>query len=125
MAILIFDGHCGFCTTAARFVERKSRTKVRALAWQLTELHGYRLTEQQARERVWLVLDGRRYGGHECFCMLLRIQRKPLLTLIGWLFMTPALAWASRIGYSLVARFRHRLPGGTPACQMPNAKPNQ
>jgi len=123
MPILIFDGDCGFCTTAASFVERKSKARIIARPWQTTDLRPYKLTAAQASERVWLILDGKRYAGHECFCMLLRIQRKPVLTFLGWLFMTPALAWLGAIGYRLVARYRHRLPGGTPACEMPNAKP--
>jgi predicted DCC family thiol-disulfide oxidoreductase YuxK len=123
MPILIFDGDCGFCTTVANYVERKSKTRILAHPWQTTELEPFKLTKEQAADRVWLVLDGKHFGGHECFCMLLRLQRNPLLTFLGWLFMTPALGWLSAIGYRLIARFRHRLPGGTPACQMPNAKP--
>lgn len=125
MPILIFDGDCGFCTSAANFVERRSKTRIIARPWQTTELAPYKLTREQAQKQVWLVLDGKRYGGHECFCMLLRIQRKPWLTFIGWIFMTKPFGWLAALGYRLVARFRHRLPGGTPACQMPNAKPNQ
>jgi predicted DCC family thiol-disulfide oxidoreductase YuxK len=37
----------------------------------------------------------------------------------GWLGTAPPWSWLSELGYALVARYRHRLPGGTPPCTMP------
>ena len=50
---------------------------------------------------------------------LLRSQPRFGLRLLGWLIATPPWSWLAAAGYDFVARFRHRLPGGTPACEMP------
>ena len=38
---------------------------------------------------------------------------------MGQLLVTPPFSWAAALGYTLIARFRHRLPGGTAACALP------
>jgi predicted DCC family thiol-disulfide oxidoreductase YuxK len=40
--------------------------------------------------------------------------------MIGWLSSRPPLSWLARGVYSVVARNRHRLPGSTPACRLPD-----
>ena len=120
-ATLIFDGDCGFCTSAANVVVRHSSVPITAHAWQLTDVTRFGLTETQTSERVYLVLGDETFGGHLAFAYLLFIQRNWALKALGWLMTVPPLCWLASIGYSLVARFRHRLPGGTPACKLPPA----
>jgi len=118
-ATLIFDGDCGFCTTAANFAVRHSHFPITAVAWQLTDVTEYGLLTQQTADKVWLVVDGERYGGHEAVARILTLQRRPLSTLLGYLMLIPPMCAVSSLGYRLVARYRHKLPGGTPACKLP------
>ncbi|MFM6967999.1 MAG: thiol-disulfide oxidoreductase DCC family protein [Microbacteriaceae bacterium] len=120
-AVLVFDGDCGFCTSTANAVVRLSRVPVTAVAWQLTDVLQFGLTEQQTSSRVYLVLGEERFGGHLAFAYLLFIQPNWLLKSVGWLLTVPPFCWLASIGYALVSRFRHRLPGGTPACKLPSA----
>lgn len=121
-ATLIFDGDCGFCTTAVLWLQR-SLPRVPATApFQWTDLSRYGLDEEQARARVWFVTGGRRYGGAAAVAALLRGQPIAVLRVLGWLAAVPPWSWAAEAGYRVVARYRYRLPGGTPACRMPSAE---
>ena len=120
-ATLIFDGDCGFCTTAVRWLERTLPKVPATLPFQWADLPAFGLTEAEARSKVWFVSGGRRYGGAGAVAALLRGQPIPALRLLGWLGTVPPWSWAAAAGYRLVARYRYRLPGGTPACRMPGA----
>jgi len=120
-AYLIFDGDCGFCTSTANAGVARSAVPIVAHAWQLTDVTRFGLTEQQTAARVYLVVGDEKFGGHLAFAYLLFIQKNWALKAIGWLLTVPPLCWVASLGYALVARFRHRLPGGTPACKMPPA----
>lgn len=124
--VLIFDGDCGFCTSAANTVVRRSRVSVRAVAWQLTDVSVFGLTEADTQRRVYIVTGNdetgfRTFGGHLAFAQLLAVQPNRGLRLLGRLLNIVPFRWFGAIGYSLVARYRHRLPGGTPACALNTA----
>lgn len=75
----------------------------------------------EAAERVWLIETDRRgrmhqYGGYLAVSVLLRRQPGFGYRFIGILMDTPPFSFVSGLGYTLIARYRHRLPGGTPAC---------
>ncbi len=120
-AYLIFDGDCGFCTSTANAVVARSTVPIVAHAWQLTDVTRFGLTEPQTAARVYLVVGDEKFGGHLAFAYLLFIQTNWALRAIGWLLTVPPLCWVASLGYALVARFRQRLPGGTPACKLPPA----
>jgi len=116
--VLIFDGDCGFCTSVANYVVARSSVPIEAVAWQLTDVPVFGLTEAQTAARVYFVTRGESFGGHLAFAQILWTQRNWLLKAAGWLLTVPPFCWLGSIGYVLVARFRHRLPGGTPACAL-------
>lgn len=116
--MLIFDGDCGFCTTSVEWLTRVLPAPPTSIPYQWADLAGYGLTESDAVERSWLVTATRQYGGHAAFTAILRHQPTAGLRLIGWLGSIPPLSWTAAAGYGLIARYRHRLPGGTPACQL-------
>jgi len=120
-ATLIFDGDCGFCTTAVLWLQRTLPRVPVTAPFQWTDLAQYGLDEEQARSMVWFVTGGRRYGGASAIAAMLRGQPHAGLRLLGWLGTVPPWSWAAEAGYRLVARYRYRLPGGTPACRMPSA----
>jgi hypothetical protein len=69
--------------------------------------------------KVYLVVDGKNYAGHEAFANLFKIQNNVFLRAYGNLILIPPFVWLARPGYALVAKYRQKLPGGTPACKMP------
>ena len=87
-------------------------------AWQLIDVGLYGLTKEQTAAKVYFVVGGKAFAGHEPFGQILLAQRNWLLKAVGFVLMHPPLSWLAKPGYSLVARYRHKLPGGTPACEM-------
>lgn len=117
-AVLVFDGDCGFCTSAVGWLERSLPAMPEAAPYQWTDLGAYGLTTSDAREKVWLVYEGRTYGGAAAVAAMLRHQPSPALRFLGWLGAAWPWSLAAGVAYRLVARWRYRLPGGTPACRV-------
>ena len=113
--VLLFDGDCAFCTNSAHLLERIG-PDADVVAWQLTDLSELGVSEEQAAEAVqWIGADGVVRSGHEAIAAALGTA--------GWFWRAcgrvltlPGLSWVAGRVYSLVARNRYRLPGGTPAC---------
>jgi predicted DCC family thiol-disulfide oxidoreductase YuxK len=120
--VLIFDGDCGFCTSAANFVVRRSSVPIEAVAWQLTDVSAFGLTEAETARRVYFVTKGHAFGGHHALAQVMWLQRGIGWKALGWLMTIPPTCWIASMGYALVARFRHRLPGGTPACAVSQSR---
>jgi predicted DCC family thiol-disulfide oxidoreductase YuxK len=118
LPLLVFDGDCGFCTTSVGVIERLLPVMPTAVPYQWADLDDLGLTEQEASERVWLVTDDHQYGGHLAVAALFRFQPVAAFRFFGWLGTVPPWSWLAAAAYALIARNRHRLPGGTPACRM-------
>lgn len=121
-ATLVFDGDCGFCTTWAERVRDRWRRPPEIAAWQLTDLESLGLDAERAADAVWFVRGSVRASGHAAIAELLRAQPGFGARLLGTVLITPPFSLGARLGYRLVARFRHRLPGGTPACAVAAAE---
>lgn len=115
--LLIFDGDCGFCTTAVAWAERSLPSPPSTIPHQWADLAALGLTRVDAADRLWLVTSDARYGGHLAVSTLFRHQPDFAMRFQGWLIATPPFSLVAAITYRLVARYRHRLPGGTPACR--------
>lgn len=116
MALLVFDGDCGFCTTWVERLRRRLSVFPDAQPWQWLDLEQLGLTRDDVDRYAWLLVGERRFRGHATFAALLRMQPSTGLRFAGRLLVTPPFSWAATLAYAFVARFRHRLPGGTPAC---------
>jgi len=123
---LIFDGDCGFCTTSANFAVARSKYPITAVPWQRANLSEFGLTSEMASSRVYVAVSGDGkpsdvsvFGGHEAFAKLFRIQPNMVAKFMGALMITPPISWIAAAGYVFVAKYRHKLPGGTPACKLP------
>jgi predicted DCC family thiol-disulfide oxidoreductase YuxK len=115
---LVYDGDCAFCTSSVRWVTRLHLGADVVIAWQHADLAALGLTETQCEDAVQLVADGRTSSGHAAVArLLLRSQWwwKP----VGLVLLTPPVSWLARGVYRWIANNRDRMPGGTPACALP------
>jgi predicted DCC family thiol-disulfide oxidoreductase YuxK len=120
--LLVFDGDCAFCTTWVNRLRAWLPRFPEAQPWQWLDLAELGLSRDDVERYVWYLAPGVRLSGHAAFSALLRIQRGFVPRLAGWILVTPPFSWVAAVGYSFVARYRHRLPGGTPACAMPRSE---
>ncbi|WP_354643503.1 thiol-disulfide oxidoreductase DCC family protein [Kitasatospora camelliae] len=130
--VLVFDGDCGFCTTCVVWAERYPRASLSSAGWEavpyqradlaaLDGLAGGRglVTRERAeREVLWVTPAGRVYGGAQAAARLLMRSGGAWAYAGGALTLAPVRPVADAV-YRWVARHRHRLPGGTPACALP------
>jgi len=115
--VLVFDGDCSFCTSCARLLERIG-PRAEIVAWQLADLDELGITAAQASEAVrWVDPDRTMRSGHEAIAAALGSAGRPW-RVAGRAMLLPGISPLAAAGYRLVARNRHRLPGGTPACRV-------
>jgi predicted DCC family thiol-disulfide oxidoreductase YuxK len=80
VAVMIFDGDCGFCSACVRWGYRNLREMPESLPFQLVDLAKFDLTLEQVSAAVWLIdASGRQHRGH--------------LAVAGLLAMQPSLGW--------------------------------
>jgi predicted DCC family thiol-disulfide oxidoreductase YuxK len=118
----IYDGDCAFCTRCAEFIERRIPTEARVLPWQFADLDALGLTAAECDEAVqWVGADGVRAAGPDAIGHLLGTSSRVWRMAGAALRARPvrAAAWPT---YRWVARNRHRMPGGTAACSLPQAE---
>jgi predicted DCC family thiol-disulfide oxidoreductase YuxK len=119
VTVLIFDGECGFCSACVRWGYKNLRVMPKSVPFQLADLPGLGLTIEQVSAAVWLIDAGQHHRGHLAVAGLLAMQPS-----LGWRALakamrTPGFSAIFAVGYALVVRFRHRLPGATEACALP------
>ncbi|WP_404383855.1 DUF393 domain-containing protein [Knoellia locipacati] len=123
--VLVYDGDCGICTKLSRLVTTRLRarpTDFAVTAYQDADLATLGLTEEQCDAALqWVGADGRISSAEDAVARALLSSRMPLRPL-GALLRVPGMHSLAGVVYRWVARNRHRLPGGTPACSMPAAQ---
>ena len=121
--VLLFDGDCAFCSSSARWLRRHVPTPTAIEPWQTTDLEPLGVTEAEVDEAVVMVsVDLTHTSGPVAFAALARSSTSTAWRAVGRLLgARPALAvaWPT---YRWIARNRHRLPGGTPQCSLPQAE---
>lgn len=122
--VLVFDGDCGFCSSCARFLERRvaggrGGMPFSVVPWQRADLAALGLTEAQCREAVQWV-DGRGQVAAGAPAIAAALSAGPAAyRLVGRAMDLPLVRGLGAVVYGWVAANRSRLPGGTPACRMP------
>jgi predicted DCC family thiol-disulfide oxidoreductase YuxK len=118
---LIYDGDCGICTTLAGFVRRRLRPDAEVAASQELDLHRYGVTAAECAEALqYVTADGRVYAAQEAVARLLLASR-PVWRPAGYVLRAPGVDALAGVVYRWVARNRHRLPGSSGACAVPDA----
>ncbi len=115
---LVFDGDCGFCTTSARWIERRLDADVRVEMWQALDLEALGLTTDDVTTAAYFVdEDGSLHRGHAGIGRSFEHMSAPF-RLTGRAMQHPPVAWIAAPVYRLVARYRYKLPGATDACRI-------
>jgi predicted DCC family thiol-disulfide oxidoreductase YuxK len=108
--VVLFDGTCGFCRAAVRTLANRFSLTGRLLPWQSADLAAYGLTEQQVQARMWFVHGDRRSSGAAAFAAWAATGDRRARA-AGRILSVPGIAQAAALGYWIVARNRHRIPG--------------
>lgn len=117
LPVLVFDGDCGFCTTWVRRWQRWWDLE-HVEPWQFLDLERLGLTEEQCSGAMqWVDEAGVAHGAEWAVVAALR-HRGGAWGVIGRVVALPIAIHVAGLVYRLVARFRYRLPGGTPACKL-------
>ncbi len=116
-ALLLFDADCGFCARAAAVAPRL-RLDVDVKPLQDVDLRPLGVSADRAKREIPLVApDGRVRYGHEAVAGALatggRLPHLAARIMLSW----PIDGLAAAV-YRLVARNRHRLPGGAASCRI-------
>ncbi len=120
--LLIFDADCGFCTASAGWIADRLPETVVVAGWQTLDLEQLNLTVTEVSQAVhWIDRSGRSHRGHLAIGRALMASRG-FWSAVGLLLLIPPIRWAASVGYRLVARFRHRLPGATASCGVSGAE---
>ncbi|MFF7989372.1 thiol-disulfide oxidoreductase DCC family protein [Kitasatospora xanthocidica] len=131
--VLVFDGDCAFCSSCTRWAERYLRQTLasggwEAVAFQFADLdaldaraggRGEVSAERAGREVLWVTPAGRVHGGAQAVARLLMRSGGVWAYLGAVLTLAPVRPVAGLV-YRWVARNRHRMPGGTAACALPD-----
>ena len=115
-ARLVFDGDCGFCTSSANWLAKGDRVAI--VPWQFLDLDAVGLTVEQVSTSVWWLQDERPAEHSSRAIGRALVVRGGVFAWMGRILMVPVVRPPADAVYRLVARNRHRMPGGTPACQM-------
>ena len=119
--VFLFDGDCAFCSTCARFIERRIPTSAHVVAWQFADLDALGVTRAAAEAAVQWVDADRIAAGPDAISWLLR-DAGSFWRPLGAILATRPMLWLEWPAYRWVSRNRHRLPGGTAACSLPQAQ---
>lgn len=122
--VLVYDGDCAICSTLSRVVTTRLRARPEdfdVTAYQHADLEALGLTAEQCDGALqWVASDGRVSSAHDAVAQTFRASRMPFRPL-GAFVQLPGVHGLAGLAYRWVARNRHRLPGGTPACSLPAA----
>lgn len=123
MVILIFDGHCGFCTSCVQWVRaRDPEGRVRLLPGQKPGvLAEYGLTQDEADKEAWAIAeDGGRFAGAAAINRVLA-EIGGVWGVIGGLYRVWPISWIEDRVYRWVATHRRTfwLFAVIPECERP------
>lgn len=109
---IVYDADCGFCTRSARWIDDDP------VSWQALDLAAVGATAEQAASFVGWLVDGRiRSLGSVAIADAL-VAASGWRALAGRALRLPGVRRIAAALYPVLARHRHRLPGGTPACRL-------
>ena len=113
--VVVYDGDCGICEAAARFVRRHISQ---------VDVMSHREYGVSSLDSVWFVTFNGRYEGHVAVSRILRLSEKKILRLCGTIVALPVIRIVARASYFVIAKNRRRISRifGLKACSVSQAK---
>jgi predicted DCC family thiol-disulfide oxidoreductase YuxK len=124
-SVLIYDGDCGFCNESLNFAYSKFKTMPAVRPFQEGGYLEYGLTLEKVENSIYLCQKDSGelpLRGHAAIAEILSWQSNRLYLFLGKMMSLKILSPGFRLGYSLVAKYRRYLPGGTKTCGIKQAK---
>jgi predicted DCC family thiol-disulfide oxidoreductase YuxK len=120
--LLIYDGDCQFCRLSLDFGIRKLSVFPEFVAYQRITPADFGLSSKDVASKIWLVsasgAQNISLGGHLAVAQILRAQPQFYWRALALVMRTPPTSVVANWVYEWVAKNRHRLPGGSKACQI-------
>ena len=117
--MLIYDGDCRFCTSSAEWLRTRLLADQPIVAYQAVDLGRFGLTEADAAAAAyWVDAEGGLHRGAAAIAAALAACGGAW-GIVGRGLALPPLSWLARGVYAVVARNRHRMPGGSASCRLP------
>jgi len=117
--LMIFDGDCAFCSSAARLLRRMTRSRIAIRPFQHLELSKYGLTEELISKAVYYISSDGTFAAARAIARCL-IDSGTFWSVAGRLLDFLPVRPVARYVYYAIAKNRHRRPGGTPECSLDN-----
>jgi predicted DCC family thiol-disulfide oxidoreductase YuxK len=114
---VIYDGDCAFCSTAARFAQRRIAKNLSYQPYQFADLTALHLTQLQCQQALQFVKNNKLSSGHNAVIGIL-ISGNLFFKLLGLILKLPLVNQLAKLGYHWIAKNRSKLPGGTPTCNL-------
>ena len=95
-----------------------TKNKIAIEPYQYLNLKDFELTEEQTSRAVYFVTKTETFSAAKAIAKCLLAAKTPW-SLAGFLMNIPVVISVAELIYVLVAKNRHRLPGGAPECSMP------
>lgn len=96
-----------------------TRNKISVTPYQYLTLAELGLTQEQTSKAVYYVTKPETFSAAKAIAKCL-IDSKTPWAVAGFLLNIPVVISVAELVYAWVAKNRHRLPGGTPECSLPN-----
>lgn len=119
--VVVYDGDCGLCVKWVNWLSQNLPVWPKTVASQSIDLDQWGLSTEDVRDFAWVLTPSIHLAGAGAFSFLLRHQPHLLWRFAGHLMNTWPFSWVAALGYLVISRNRHRLPGGTPQCEMPSS----
>jgi len=119
--VFLYDGDCSFCSSCARFIDHRIPTSAQVVPWQFADLDALGVTRDAAEAAVQWIGSDRIVAGPEAIASLLR-DAGSVWRVLGVVLASRPVLWMCWPAYRWISRNRHRLPGGTAACSLPQAE---
>lgn len=116
--MLLVDGDCGFCMRAGGWLAVRT-SGIRIVPLQQVDLDALGLDPVAVSTRLHAMGEGGVRVGSAAIAEALRHGGLPLRA-AAVLLDAPVIRVVAQRAYDVVARSRHRLPGGTAACELPS-----
>jgi predicted DCC family thiol-disulfide oxidoreductase YuxK len=100
---VIFDGQCEFCNQSVTWIARK--LEITAIPFQTADLSPFNLSREQCAKQVYVVSEGKTYGGSDAIAYLLKQRGNTFLYLC-----IKATGPIARIVYKWIATHRNSWP---------------